>query len=56
MIHLEEGLSLCGRCIWGLQVGYITKITSETYRVRWIDGNETEQLRPDEEEMTEEAA
>ena len=48
MIHLENGISLCGRCITGPHVGYITAIFTATYRIRWIDGNETEQLRPDD--------
>jgi hypothetical protein len=39
--------TICGRVTWGLQSGYITKITDRTYRVRWLDGYETEQLRPD---------
>lgn len=47
MITLEDGLSLCGRCIWGMKVGYIVEVTSKTYRVRWIDGEFTTQLRPD---------
>lgn len=47
MIELEDGLTLCGRCIWGNAVGYIVEITSRTYRIRWIDGNYTTQARPD---------
>ena len=47
MIELEDGLSLCGRCIWGTQVGYIVEVGSRTYRVRWLDGNYTTQERPD---------
>ncbi len=47
MIELEDGLSLCGRCIWGNAVGYIVHVGQKTYRVRWIDGNYTTQARPD---------
>ena len=47
MIELEDGLTNCGRCIWGTKVGYIISVTSRTYRVRWLDGEVTEQLRPD---------
>lgn len=47
MIHLEDGLSLCGRCVCGFEVGYIVSIGGRTYRIRWLDGNETTQLRPD---------
>lgn len=58
MINLEEGLVSCGRVTCGLQAGYITAIGSTTYRVRWLDGAETEQLRPDlkDEDQIEEAA
>ena len=47
MIDLEEGLVLSGRVTCGYHAGYITEITSKTYRVRWLDGDESEQLRPD---------
>jgi hypothetical protein len=47
MIQFDEGLTLCGRVTWGFKAGYITNITSRTYRVCWLDGCETEQLRPD---------
>ena len=53
MIKFDEGLTLCGRVTWGLMAGYITSINSRTYRVRWIDGAETEQLRPDLDEEDE---
>lgn len=53
MIQLEDGLSLCGRCVWGSSVGYIISVTPATYRVRWLDGSETEQLRPDLDEENE---
>ena len=58
MIELEDGLTLSGRCIWGYRVGYILNVGRRTYRIRWIDGNETEQLRPDcdEEEVFADAA
>ena len=58
MINLEEGLVSCGRVTCGLQAGYITAIGSKTYRVRWLDGNETTMLRPDlnDEDRIEEAA
>jgi hypothetical protein len=47
MIELEDGLSLCGRCICGYNVGYIFKIEQRTYSIRWLDGEITTQLRPD---------
>jgi hypothetical protein len=47
MIQFDEGLTTCGRVTWGTNVGYIIQITSRTYRVRWLDGEITEQLRPD---------
>lgn len=51
MIVFDEGVpTLCGRVTCGLKVGFIIDITRETYRVRWLDGAETEQLRPDEPE------
>ena len=53
MIELEDGLSLCGRCVWGTAVGYIVSVDRETYRVRWIDGNYTTQARPDLDEDAE---
>lgn len=58
MIQFDEGLSLCGRVTCGLQAGYITHVGLKTYRVRWLDGNETEQLRPDldDDDQIEEAA
>ncbi len=46
MIKLEDGLSLCGRCVWGYEVGHIIDITSRTYTIRWRDGDTT-LLRPD---------
>ena len=50
MIKLEDGMSLCGRCVWGTNVGYIMKIERDTYTVRWLDGEITTQLRPDEDD------
>ncbi len=47
MIEFDEGLVPCGRVTCGLQAGYIIDIGRETYRVRWLDGAETTQLRPD---------
>jgi hypothetical protein len=47
MIQFDEGLTTCGRVTWGTKAGYITSINSRTYRVRWLDGEVTEQLRPD---------
>jgi len=47
MIQFDEGLTLCGRVTWGNNAGYIIQITDRTYRVRWLDGEITEQLRPD---------
>jgi hypothetical protein len=47
MIQFDEGLTLCGRVTWGTMAGYITRIDRETYRVRWLDGEETTQARPD---------
>lgn len=47
MIEFDNGLSLCGRVTWGFNVGYIIQITARTYRVRWLDGEVTEQIRPD---------
>ena len=46
MILLEDGLVSCGRCILGLEVGHIIKVTPRTYTIKWRDG-ETTQLRPD---------
>jgi hypothetical protein len=51
MIQFDEGKpTLCGRVTWGFAVGHVIAIDRETYRVRWMDGAETEQLRPDDEE------
>jgi len=48
MIQFDEGRpTLCGRVTWGNNAGYIIQITARTYRVRWLDGEVTEQLRPD---------
>lgn len=47
MIKLEDGLTRGGRCICGNQVGFILDVGKETYRIRWIDGNITTQIRPD---------
>lgn len=47
MIQFDEGLTTCGRVTWGFKAGYIVSVNSRTYRVRWLDGAETEQLRPD---------
>ena len=47
MIEFDEGLTQCGRVTCGTMAGYIIQITSRTYRVRWLDGEITEQLRPD---------
>jgi len=48
MIQFDEGRPiLCGRVTWGTKVGFIINITREIYRVRWLDGAETDQLRPD---------
>lgn len=47
MIELEDGISLCGRCVCGYQVGYILSIGRETYTIGWLDGATTTQLRPD---------
>ena len=47
MITLEDGLSLCGRCVLGLNVGYILKVDQRTYTIRWLDGQVTTQIRPD---------
>lgn len=46
-MQFDDGLTLCGRVTWGTMAGYIIHIGRETYRIRWIDGEETEQLRPD---------
>lgn len=58
MIQFDEGLTLCGRVTWGFKAGYIISVNSRTYRVRWLDGCETEQLRPDldDEQIEQEAA
>jgi hypothetical protein len=56
MIQFDEGLTTCGRVTWGFKAGYIIRITPRTYRVRWLDGEETEQLRPDLDEDEQEAA
>ena len=53
MIKLDDGLSLCGRCIWGTKVGYITKVQRRTYSLRGLDGEITTQLRPDWDEENE---
>jgi hypothetical protein len=55
MIHLEDGLSLCGRCVCGLEVGYIIRVDRETYTISWRDG-ETTQLRPDIDEAEADSA
>jgi hypothetical protein len=47
MIEFDDGLVLCGRVTCGLIAGYIIRIDRETYRVRWLDGEETTQARPD---------
>lgn len=47
MIKFDDGLTLCGRVTWANNVGYIVQVTPRTYRVRWLDGEITEQLRPD---------
>ena len=47
MINFDDGLTLCGRVTWGFKAGYIISIDRETYRVRWLDGECTTQLRPD---------
>lgn len=47
MIDLEEGLVRSGRCTCGFKVGFITEVKQRTYRIKWLDGAETEQLRPD---------
>ena len=47
MITLEDGLSLCGRCVLGYAVGYITRVGQRTYSIRWLDGQVTTLLRPD---------
>ncbi len=58
MIILEDGLARCGRCVWGMKVGYILGVEQRTYRIRWLDGEITTQLRPDldEEEIFSQAA
>lgn len=53
MIQFDEGLVSCGRVTWGSNVGYIMHVGQRTYRVRWLDGAETEQLRPDIEDEQE---
>lgn len=50
MIEFEEGLVSCGRVTMGNAVGYIVNVGLKTYRVRWLDGNESTLLRPDLEE------
>jgi hypothetical protein len=57
MITLEDGLSLCGRCVCGYEVGFITWVGPKTYRIKWRDG-ETTQARPDleEDQIMQEAA
>jgi hypothetical protein len=47
MIKLEDGLCLSGRCVWAMNVGWITHVGRRTYRVKWLGGEETTQLRPD---------
>lgn len=47
MIQFDEGLTSCGRVTWGNNAGYIIQINPRTYRVRWLDGEITEHLRPD---------
>jgi len=47
MIDLDDGLVLSGRCTCGNQAGYICWIGRDTYRIRWLDGEFTEQLRPE---------
>jgi len=47
MIKFDDGLSLCARVTCGYQAGYIIEIGAKTYRVRWLDGEISTQLRPD---------
>jgi hypothetical protein len=47
---LEDGISMCGRCVWGFHVGYITDVTRDTFTISWRDGTTTH-LRPDDEEV-----
>ena len=53
MITLEDGLSLCGRCILGEAVGYIISVGRRTYTIRWIDGEVSTQIRPDLDDVNE---
>lgn len=48
-LHLEEGICINGRCVWGMHVGFITRVDRDTYTIGWRDG-ETTLLRPDDEE------
>lgn len=46
MLILEDGLTLCGRCVLGYETGHIIKVDQRTYTIKWRDGL-TKQLRPD---------
>lgn len=48
-LHLEEGICINGRCVWGMHVGFITRVDRDTFTIGWRDG-ETTMLRPDDEE------
>ncbi|HMI55180.1 MAG TPA: hypothetical protein VK494_03235 [Gemmatimonadaceae bacterium] len=48
-LTLEDGICINGRCVWGFEVGYITRADRETFTIGWRDG-ETTLLRPDDEE------
>lgn len=47
MIHLDDGLVRGGLCVWGTKLGWICEIGRRTYRIRWMGGEFTTQLRPD---------
>jgi hypothetical protein len=46
---LEDGISMCGRCVWGFEVGWIVAVTRDTFTISWRDGRTTH-LRPDDED------
>lgn len=48
-LHLDEGICINGRCVWGFEVGFITRVDRDTFTIGWRDG-ETTLLRPDDEE------
>ena len=47
MIQFDGPFSLNCRVVCSMAVGFITHIDARTYTVKWLDGAESTQLRPD---------